>query len=195
MPAATWTATAVPVSARQAVEGGYVELGDLRHITKLAKATIRDALSRPPIEDVTVPLGALARPAARIGGVASPEPLWSREQVDEYLRRREVQNSRVTQRNPDLPQVSATEARERNLASVEELAEELGLAPNTLRRWARTYRTVTADRPAFPPEVAMARREPPNHRGRQHRLRDRQAVAEWVLLHTRSGADDLVAAS
>jgi transposase-like protein len=189
MPAAIWTASAQPITARQAIEHGYVDLGELADHADLAAATIRDALSRPPIEDPTVPLGALSRPAARIGGIASPDPMWSREQVAEFDRRRAAQDGQVSQSNPDLPDVSAEEARKQGLASIRTLSQELGLAPNTLRRWSRTYKRATLDRPAFPPEVAMARREPPHHRGRQHRLRNREAVMEWVIAHTNADSD------
>lgn len=187
MPAANWTASAILLTPRSAVGSGYIDLRELADHTGLAEATIRDALSRPPVPDASIPLGALARPAARIGGLASPEPMWSPEQVADYDKRKLAQADQTgSQRNPDLPTVTIEQAEQRGLASVETLAEELGLAPNTLRRWSRTYRRATADRPAFPPEVAMAAREVPNHRGRQHRLREREAVAEWVIAHSSS---------
>jgi hypothetical protein len=188
MPAATWTATAEPISPSDAVRLGYLDLDQLVDRTGLAAATIRDALSRSPIEDSTVPLGALARPAARIGGVASPAPMWSPEQVADFARRREAR-LRAGQTATVLPEVTATEARERGLASIEALAEELGLAPNSLRRWSRTFRTDSGGRAAFPPEVALAAREEPNHRGRQHRLRDRLAVIRWVRDHVNPVTD------
>jgi hypothetical protein len=192
MPAAIWTETASSVSAHRAVELGYYDLNMVVDHTGLSAATVRDALSRPPVEQDTVPLGALARPVARIGGVASPEPMWSPEQIAEYDRRRKLRDQEGVS-TPALPEVDAATAADQDLASIETLAEELSLATNTLRRWSRTYRDGDSSHPPFPPEVAIARREPPNHRGRQHRLRRRADVLHWVIAHTNgseSGAGD-----
>jgi hypothetical protein len=182
MPAAIWTETAEPISARAAVEGGYFDLAQVVDHTGLAAATVRDALSRPPIEHAGVPLGALARPAARIGGVASPEPMWAPAQIAEYDRRHQ-QRAAAGPGTPELPEVTAADADARGLVSIETMAEEFQVAANTLRRWSRTYRDPTDGREPFPPEVAAATREPPNHRGRQHRLRNREQTRKWVREH------------
>lgn len=184
MPAANWVEDAQQITVRRAYEDRYLDLADLADHVRLSQFTIRDALSRPKIEEPTIPLGALSRPAAYIGGKASPSPMWSREQVAEYDRRAKALREAPVN-TPQLPEVTAEEAEEQGLASIEKLAIVCGVAPNTLRRWARLYRS------EFPEEVAIAKREAPNHRGRQHRLRSQKAVQDWIEQHQASeGQDD-----
>lgn len=182
MPAAQWTKQAVDLSDQPARVAGYLTRTEVCERTNLAPATLEDSLLRPKITDPTNPRGALCRPAARIGGVLRPTPLWTAVQVNEYLRR-VAQKSRMRRSNPrgQLPVLSAVTAEARGLASIKDIAQMVpartpggraGRAENTVRRYAR-------DNYDFPPEVARAS----GHYGPPRGYRDVSKVLAWIARH------------
>lgn len=187
MPVARWTATAVDLSDTPAKVADYLGLQDVCRATKLAEATVTDAMLRAPIDDPANPKGAICRPAARIGGRLRPTPLWAPRQVAEYLRRAEARSEPAeagTTTRLDLPRITPAQASARGLASIEEIADKLGRAVNTIRRYARDYKT------SFPPEVAIAavtHSVGPTPLG-YRKLGD---VARWVQAHESGAGSDV----
>ena len=182
MPAARWTLEAVDLSDRPSQVADYLTRTEVCERTHLAPATLDDALLRPKISDPANPRGALCRPAARIGGVLKPTPLWTEAQVAEYLKRVK-RKSKTRRANPrgKLPVLTAGQATAKGLASIKDIARIVparvpggkpGRAENTVRRYAR-------DNHDFPPEVARAS----GHYGPPRGYRDQVAVLEWIARH------------
>jgi hypothetical protein len=140
----------------------YLTVGKVSNLTGLSANTIRDSLTRKEITNPDNPRGALCRPVARFGS----EPLWNRDQVDEYLRRKELADAATS----DLPLISTEEARERGLVSTEEIATHFRQHDQTVRRWQRYDR----DYPK-----AEARRSRDGRSGPPEHVRSLAAVIAW----------------
>ncbi len=150
----------------------YLTVGKVSDATGLSANTIKDSLTRRRITNPDNPRGALCRPVARIGDV----PLWDQEQVDEYLRRKELADAATS----ELPLVSTEEARERGLASTEEIAEHFGQHDQTVRRWQRYDK----DYPK-----AKFRRSREGRSGPPEHVRELAAVIAWHDAKLAGGAD------
>lgn len=195
MPAARWTETAVDLSETPGKVADYLGLDQVCAAVKLSPATVEDSLLRPPIDDPTNPRGAICRPAARIGGTLRPTPLWAPYQVEDYKARKAARSGvKATKRKAQtsLPEISPEDAGRRGLALVEQIAARMGLAENTVRRFARDYRSV------FPEVIAIAPREGARHFGPPKEYRDYEAVRTWIerfqAEHSRHPAADAVPA-
>lgn len=138
--------------------------------TGFSPITITDLLSREPITSVTNPLGALSRPAARIG----TNPYYSDAQIEECLRRRNA----ATDLNlggtfTPLPKVSAAEAERRGLLSITEIAELANVHEQTVRRWK-------SREAGFPAPVALRERDEDGHSGVPFVVHEGAAVRTWL---------------
>lgn len=182
MPAAGWTRDARDLTNELTNDPSqwrnWWTIEQVSDRTGLRIATLRDILARQPIQSDTVPRGALCRPAGRLG-LLSAVPLWSPEQIAEYDRRlaaqRTAEKDKSQTESARLPEVNVATAQRRGLVSIGQLADELGCAPNTLRRFTRDYAQT------FPPKIAVAKRDPSSPHGRQHQLRNRTAVLRWLV--------------
>jgi hypothetical protein len=149
---ARWADGALDLTDDLGQAARYLTVGLVSDATGLSTNTIRDSLTRRKITNPDNPRGALCRPVARIGDV----PLWNQQQVDEYLRRKELADAATS----DLPLVSTEEARERGLASTEEIAAHFKQHDQTVRRWQRYDKD-------YPKAVARRSRDgrsgPPEH--------------------------------
>lgn len=195
MPAARWIATATDLTDNQDAWGDYLGLSAVCRETGLAPATVMDSTLRPIINDPATPRGALCRPAARIGQVG-PTPLWTRAQVNDFWTRTDRRDQlRRENRRAELPVLTEEEAETQGLASIEDIAAvvpppprtphaPIGRAVNTLRRYARDYRTT------FPPELAIAPREEMHHCVPPLGYRSITAVLAWVADHEGNAWDD-----
>lgn len=161
---ARWAAGALDLTGDIKAATAYLEIGRVADATGLSPNTIADSLTRREITNSLNPRGALCRPAAKVGDV----PLWSQEQVDEYLKRKEAQEHREAE---ELPMVSTEQAREQGLVSTEEIAELFDQHDQTVRRWERYDET-------YPAKVARRSRDgrsgPPEH------VRELRAVLTWA---------------
>lgn len=160
---ARWAAGALDLTGDIKAASQYLEIGRVADATGLSTNTIADSLTRRPITNPANPRGALCQPVARVGDV----PLWSQEQVDEFLRRQTAQEGSET----DLPLVTSAEARERGLVSTEEIAELFDLHDQTVRRWQRYDETYPG---------AVAKRDRGGRSGPPEHVREMSAVLEWA---------------
>lgn len=160
---ARWEADALDLTKDIRTAATYLAVGEVSDLTGLSTQTIEDSLTRKPITNEANPRGALCNPAARIGRI----PLWSRQQVDEYLRRRRAIEAEPT---PDWPTVSKDEAEEQGLVDIVTAAKRFGLHEQTLRKAQRFDAT-------YPKTVAVRSRDgrpgPPEH------LRRWDEIVEW----------------
>jgi predicted DNA-binding transcriptional regulator AlpA len=153
----------------------YLNIAQVSELTGFSPTTITDLLSREPITSPTNPLGALSRPAARIG----VNPLYSNAQVEDCLRRRQVNTDlNLGGMYHPLPKVTAKEAAQRNLISVTEIAELAGVHEQTVRKWKARNST-------FPPPVALRERDEDGHSGVPFVVHEKVAVARWLRNRTR----------
>lgn len=138
--------------------------------TGFSPTTITDLLSREPITSATNPLGALSRPAARIG----TNPYYSDAQIEECLRRRNAATD-VTLGGgyTPLPKVTAAEAEKRGLLSVTEIADLAKVHEQTIRRWK-------SREAGFPPPVALRERDEDGHSGVPFVVHEGAAVRAWL---------------
>lgn len=195
MPAARWIATATDLTGNPEEWGGYLGLLAVCRATGLAPATIMDSTLRPTIDDPATPRGALCRPAAHIGRVG-PTPLWTQAQVDDFWARTELRDRfHRENRRAELPVLTEDEAETRGLASIEDIAAvipppprtphaPIGRAVNTLRRYARDYRST------FPPERAIAPREDTHRFAPPRGYRSITEVMAWVQDHELNAWED-----
>ncbi|HET9144050.1 hypothetical protein [Actinophytocola sp.] len=160
---ARWAAGALDLTGDIKAASEYLEIGRVADATGLSTNTIADSLTRREITNPANPRGALCRPVARVGDV----PLWSQEQVDEYLRRQAAQEGN----DNDLPLVTTAEATERQLVSTEEIATLFDLHDQTVRRWQRYDETYPA---------AVARRDRNGRSGPPEHVRELAAVLRWA---------------
>lgn len=186
MAAARWTLDARDITRDPDTWGDYLTAQELSDLIDLGENTIMDTLTRR-VTDPTDPRIAIYRPAARIGPTRlNSLPRWTRDQAAEYLRLFEQRGTlpRAEDRR-ELPVYTAAAAKRAGLASTAELAELLGRAENSLRWWARSFRVATDDTPAFPPEVGIAERQPPDQFGPPRGLRKIRDVQRWVDANAR----------
>lgn len=164
----------------QGIPDLYADLGEaakyhtteqVSDLTGFSANTIADLLSRTPITQPRNPLGPLSRPARRIG----TKPLYSQEQVNESIRRRDAASGDryLGGQNQPLPKVSAEDAFKRNLISVLEIAELAGVHEQTVRKWASREQD-------FPAPVATRDRES-GHSGVPFVVRPYKAVEKWLI--------------
>jgi len=156
----------------------YMNVAQVSAATSLSPNTIEDALSRPPITNPGNALGPLSRPARRVGNT----PLWSREQVDEAVRRQRATGHRhLGGGDRPLPLVDADDADRSGYVSTEEIAEMAHMRTQgelrpvheqTVRRWAR-------DNGDFPPAVALRARSQ-GHPGVPIVVYDGEKVLEFL---------------
>jgi hypothetical protein len=162
---AEWAKEAKDFTDNPSRAKGLLSIGDVSDMTGLAKATIRDSLTRRQVSSPTA-RGAICRPYARIGEV----PLWSPDQVTEYQRRASLANAQRA--NSDvLPLISIGEAAERGLITTKDICAMLGLHDQTLRRYERDDET-------YPP--ALARQSRDGQPGVPEHVRDRAEVLAWA---------------
>jgi AraC-like DNA-binding protein len=150
----------------------YLRVEDVADRLGKSPNTISDLLSRAPITSSTNPLGPVSRPARRLGMV----PLYSKEQVDEALRRQEIDASRDRHfggADEQLPTLSIAECRKRGLITLAETVRRSGLHEQTLRRWTRDDHT-------YPPAVALQAR-PSGESGVPMVVRDENALRAWLI--------------
>lgn len=154
----------------------YFGVPRVAELTGLSPNTITDLLSRPQITSRTNVLWSISRPDARIGN----QPLYSQGQVDEVVeRQRETGHRHLGGGTSPLASITPTEAKKRNLVSVEEIAalanihKSEGMHEQTVRRWARECSD-------FPPAVALESREG-GHPGVPRVVRDRKKVIAWLI--------------
>lgn len=180
MAAAAWTETAKDITRDRKVWKRYLTAQQLSDRIGLSVETILDVLTRNPQDDD--PRSAIVRPAARIGPTRlAAVPMWAPAQSRRYLElaaARPNGGRRSAVDRSELPVYSLEQAAEEGLASAKELAKILGIAENSIRRWAR-------EEPDFPPEVAVAERIPPFQFGPPRVLRSIGAVRDWVLANAR----------
>jgi hypothetical protein len=124
---ARWMQAARDLTATPGEASNYLTVGELSDLIGLAPGTIKDSITRSPITNTTNPRSAICRPAARISDL----PLWSREQVDEFLA---IAASRETVSDVTLELVSVADAYKRRLFSLVEFAEMFDVHDQTLRR-------------------------------------------------------------
>lgn len=136
----------------------------------LSTKTIQDSLTRDKITDPGSPRGAIDRPDFMVGG----DPLWSHEQLDEYLRRRAAADEAAANK-PELPTISSADANEQGLISTNELAELLQKHDQTIRRWEANFRDT------YPP--AIARRSRDGRPGVPEHVRDLSKILTWIEEH------------
>lgn len=160
---ARWAAGARDLTNDLATAATYFTVGQVANATGLSPNTITDSLTRRKITNPRNPRGALCRPEARVGDV----PLWSRGQVDEYLRRQIAMEGVET----DLPLVSTEDAKTRGLVSTEEIAGHFNQHDQTVRRWQR----YDEDYPS-----AVARRSRDGRSGPPEHVRELAAVLAWA---------------
>ena len=148
----------------------YLTVAQVSEQTGFSPTTITDLLSRVPITSATNPLGALSRPAARIG----TNPYYSKAQVAECLKRRNASSDLYLGSTfTPLPKVSAEEATRRGLVSVVEIAKLADVHEQTIRRWK-------AREAGFPPPVALRERDEDGHSGVPFVVHEGVAVREWL---------------
>jgi hypothetical protein len=144
----------------------YLTVGQLSNAVGLAPGTITDSLTRPPITVKDNPRRAICRPAARIGRL----PLWTRQQLDEFLAIRDrVEKDRELGPHA-IEAVTVDQALERGLFSLVEYAELFDVHDQTLRRAQSQDGT-------FPPAVARRRKDVP---GVPEHLFERAAMTTWA---------------
>lgn len=152
------------------VARSYLTVAQVSKLTGFSPSTITDLLSRELITAPNNPLGALSRPAARIG----VNPLYSPAQVDDCLRRRQVSDElNLGGTFTPLPKVSAEEAAQRKLISSTEIAELARVHEQTVRKWKSRH----AD---FPPAVALRERDKDGHSGVPFVVHEKAAVERWL---------------
>lgn len=134
----------------------------LAHETGLSVNTIEDSLTRKKITSPDNPRGAIDRPAYMVGG----DPLWSPEQLQEFLRRAAI-NTKV-----ELPLISSEEADDRGLISTNELAAWLGIHDQTVRKWEANFNDT------YPP--AVGRRSRNGLPGVPEHVRETSAIVDWI---------------
>lgn len=166
MSRARWATQAKDLTATPGEASKYLTVGQLSDAIGLAPGTIRDSITRAPITNPDNPRSAICRPAAHVG---TKVPLWSPKQRDEYLRiRREADDARdVIER---LEAITATEARERGLYSLVELAERFNVHDQTLRR-------AQSQDGSFPRAIARRRKDVP---GVPEHLFSLEAMNGWA---------------
>lgn len=160
---ARWAAGALDLTGDLETAATYFTVGQVANATGLSPETIKDSLTRREITNPLNPRGALCRPVARAGDI----PLWSKAQVDEYLKRRKAAEAV----EHELPLVSTDEASERGLVSTEEIAELFDLHDQTVRRWQRYDESYPA---------AVARRDRNGRSGPPEHVRELRAVLAWA---------------
>jgi hypothetical protein len=163
MSRARWSADALDLARNPEKITDYLTVGQLSDATGLAEATLKDSLTREKITNEENPRGALCRPAAKFGG----EPMWHPDQLAEFRRRVAVKNGDTE----DLPLITAAEATERQLVSIAEIAELLGVHDQTLR-------SAQAKDSTFP--AAIARRSRGGRPGVPEHVRKLDDVMNWA---------------
>jgi len=156
----------------------YLGVPAVAEQTGLSPSTIQDLLSRAPITSETNVLAPISRPEARIGN----RPLYSQKQINQVTEQQRATGHRhLGGGDAPLPSITPTEAKRRNLVSVEEIAEMAdaaspgGVHEQTVRRWAR-------DAEDFPPAVALRSREG-GHPGVPKVVREKRKVVSWLVKH------------
>ena len=148
----------------------YRTVAQVSEATGFSPITITDLLSREPITSATNPLGALSRPAARIG----TNPLYSRSQVRDCLHRRNANvDMNLGGTYTPLPKLSAAEADARGLVSTVEIADMAEVHEQTVRRWK-------ARRADFPQPVALRERDEDTPSGVPFVVFEAAAVRAWL---------------
>lgn len=142
---ARWAESAIPLKSFEEA-AKHLTVGQVSDRTGLSQNTLEDSLTREQITNARNPRRVLCRPRYRFGSM----PLWTEEQVQEYLdlaRKVEEERQRVEQ----LPLYSPAEAQERNLVTTKEIAERFGWHGQTPRRYQR-------DQEGYPAAVGRLRR-------------------------------------
>jgi predicted DNA-binding transcriptional regulator AlpA len=148
----------------------YLTVAQVSELTGFSPTTITDLLSREPITSAINPLGALSRPAARIG----TNPYYSTTQVEDCLKRRNASTDlNLGGTYTPLPKVSAEDAAARDLLSVVEIAALARVHEQTIRRWK-------ARDAHFPPPVALRERDEDGHSGVPFVVHEGAAVRVWL---------------
>lgn len=159
---ARWAETATDLSNNLPKAAQQLTLGQLADATGLSTRTIEDSLTRRKITSPDNPRGAIDRPEFMVGG----NPLWSPAQLAEYARRAQMT------RNVNLPLISSEDAEERGLISTNELAKQLGIHDQTVRKWEANFRDT------YPPVVARRSRD--GRPGVPEHVRELAKVIEWI---------------
>lgn len=141
--------------------GNYLTEAEAAKLTGLTGEMLVDNRRRPRITNLSNPMSAMSRPAARFG----VEPMYSREQCELY-----VQKANAPAPKLDVPTVSEAEAEEKGLVTLDQLAGSFGLSKYTLERYVRQ----DGD---FPPVRALLSTD--GKRGHPRKLRLLTEVDEW----------------
>ena len=160
--------------------GTYLTVNQVSEHTGFSPKTITDLLSREVITS-DQPLGALSRPAVRIGTT----PLYSQDQVTECLRRHSASGRSSVAST--VPKITAEQAQRSGLVTVQEIATEYGFHEQSVRKWASRTRD-------FPKVVATRERDADRHSGVPFNLYRRDKVRTWLIANGKiaddgSGAD------
>lgn len=158
---ARWADTAIDLSNDLNQAAQQLTIIQLADATGLSVNTIEDSLTREKITSETNPRGAIDRPAFMVGG----QPLWSPEQLQEFLRRAE------TSEKVELPLISSADADDQGLISTNELAAWLSIHDQTVRKWEANFKT-------YPPVIGRRSRD--GRPGVPEHVRETAKIIEWI---------------
>lgn len=159
---ARWALDAIDLSNDLDQAAKQLTLGALADKTGLSPNTIEDSLTREKITSPDNPRGAIDRPAYSVGG----DPLWSHEQLAEFLRRSSIE------RTVEYPLISSEESERLGLISTNELAEKLGIHDQTVRKWEANFSDT------YPPVVGRRSRD--KRPGVPEYVRDLSKIIKWI---------------
>lgn len=162
-----WTADVIDLSATPSEVANYWSMTTAATHTGLSPKMLQDYLNRPKVTNTSHASSLISRPARRFG----KEPLYSPEQCSEYVEMVRKSSSEAAP-SQNIETVTAAQAEELGLATMEQIAEGLRIGLPTLKRLARTY----ADFPPVLKKLSLGGR-----RGQPPKLRSRYDVAEWYL--------------
>lgn len=162
-----WARDVPDLSASLDEVGRYWSLEMAARETGLSPVQLREYLDRPQITNATKAASRMSRPARRLG----KEPLYSPEQCQEYVKLAGAPSAKAALLE-SLETVTAAQAEELGLATMDQLADEHRITRSTLKNHMQTYG-------GFPPIRAKLSRA--GKAGRPAELRSKDEVAAWLL--------------
>jgi hypothetical protein len=170
---AQWISEIPDLTSKLNQAGKYLTVPEVSEATGYSPDTIRDLLSREPIDRPQNPQMPLSRPAARIGTT----PLYSRQQVNACLKLQVATGDLyLGGSHTPLPKLSAIEADARGYLSVTQIKDLATVHEQTVRKWINRMGD-------FPPAIALRERGEDAHSGVPFVVRNPRAVALWLVDH------------
>jgi hypothetical protein len=170
---AQWITGIPDLTSKLGQAGKYLTVAQVSEATGYSPDTIKDLLSREPIDRPQNSQMPLSRPAARIGTT----PLYSKQQVSECIRAQEASGDLyLGGSHTPLPKLTAAEADALGYLNTTQIRILAGVHEQTVRKW-------TSRVASFPAPIALRERDKDAHSGVPFVVRNPRAVALWLVEH------------